>query len=258
VVPTPAGEFVVARARQLVFNSRCLERDVELYRSRSLGDTAFGVGPFPAATFISSLLGDLRREFPGINLRVEVSNSQLLHKRLLEEDIEFFVSDTGDLPDDSQLQIRPLERLPAVFCVRVGHPLAEARTVTLEQVWACGVASVRLPTRPRALLAQVLGIAPPAEPGLALECDDVDILKRVVLACDSVLIAPRESLRQELAAGQLHMLRVEDLPPLQASELGVVILRGRTPSPMASLIIDRLPVRAASAASADLRDPGIA
>ena len=29
VVPTPAGEFVVARARQLVFNSRCLERDVE-------------------------------------------------------------------------------------------------------------------------------------------------------------------------------------------------------------------------------------
>src|SRR3954465_14350498 len=41
-VPTPAGEFVVRRARQLVFNSRCLERDVELYRSRKLGDTAFG------------------------------------------------------------------------------------------------------------------------------------------------------------------------------------------------------------------------
>ena len=57
-----AGEFVVARARQLVFNSRCLERDVELYRNRGLGDTAFGVGPFPAATFLPPLLaGDAAR-----------------------------------------------------------------------------------------------------------------------------------------------------------------------------------------------------
>ena len=64
VVPTPAGEFIVARARQLVFNSRCLERDVELYRSRELGDTAFGVGPFPAATFLAPLLAAMRREFP--------------------------------------------------------------------------------------------------------------------------------------------------------------------------------------------------
>src|SRR5690349_9294847 len=85
VVPTPAGEFVIARARQLVFNSRCLERDVELFRNRGLGDTAFGVGPFPAATFLAPLLAGVRREFPDVKLRVEVSNWQLLVKRLLEE-----------------------------------------------------------------------------------------------------------------------------------------------------------------------------
>ena len=56
VVPTPAGEFIVARARQLVFDNRCLERDIALYRSLELGDTAFGVGPFPAATFLAPLL----------------------------------------------------------------------------------------------------------------------------------------------------------------------------------------------------------
>ena len=81
--PRPAGEFVVARARRLVFDGRCLERDVDLYRDRSLGDTAFGVGPFPAATFLPPLLASLRRDHPAIALRVEIGNWELLLQRLL-------------------------------------------------------------------------------------------------------------------------------------------------------------------------------
>jgi len=144
VVPTPAGAFVIARARQLVFDSRCLERDVELYRHRGLGDTAFGVGPFPAATFLAPLLAGVRREFPGIKLRVEVSNWQLLVQRLREEDIEFFVADTRDLPSDPVLQVRPLRHEPGGFYVRAGHPLGARRSVTLQQLWSHGVASVRV------------------------------------------------------------------------------------------------------------------
>src|SRR6476661_7540542 len=100
VVATPAGEFVVERARQLIFNSRCLARDVELYANRSLGDTAFGVGPFPAATFLPALLAGVRTDYPGIALRVEISNWQLLLARLRDEDIEFFVAEVRDLPAD--------------------------------------------------------------------------------------------------------------------------------------------------------------
>src|SRR5690349_2634605 len=123
VVPTPAGEFVIARARQLVFNSRCLERDVALYAKRGLGDTAFGAGPFPAATFLPRLLAAVRRDFPGINLRVEISNWDLLLKRLLEEDIGFFVADSRDLPPHPGIQVRALRREPGGFYVRAAHPL---------------------------------------------------------------------------------------------------------------------------------------
>ena len=70
VAPTPAGEFVVARARQLVFDSRCVERDVDLYRDRRLGDVAFGAGPIPAATFLAPLLVKLQRQHPTIAVRV--------------------------------------------------------------------------------------------------------------------------------------------------------------------------------------------
>ena len=245
VVPTPAGEFVIARARQLVFNSRCLERDVELYRSRGLGDTAFGVGPFPAASFLSPLLTAMRREFPGINVRVEISNWQLLLKRLLEEDIEFFVADTRDLPSDPNLHIRALRNEPGGFYVRAGHPLAGRGAVNLRQLWAHGVLSVRLPIGVRAVLSRLLGLGSSAELSLALECDDVQLLKNIALACDSVLAATHAAVAREVAEGRLQLLKVTDLPSV-STQMGIVTLRGRTPSPMAELIISRLSTPAAA------------
>jgi len=241
VSPTPAGEFVVARARQLVFNSSCLARDVALYRNRGLGDTAFGAGPFPAATFLSPLLAAVRREFPGVNLRVEINNWQLLVQRLREEDIEFFVADTRDLPADPLLQVRALRQEPGGFYVRAGHPLLAARkAVALDVLWPYGVASVRLPVGVRSVIARLLGLASPDALSVALQCDDVEILKKVALASNTVLAAPHAAVEDELAARSLHALTVAGLPPLYA-DMGVVTLRGRTPSPMAELIMARLP-----------------
>lgn len=229
-----------------MFNGRCLERDIELYAHRGLGDTAFGVGPFPAATFLPSLLAGVRRDFPGIGLRVEVSNWQLLLQRLREEDIEFFVSDTRDLPSDPLLKIRALRQEPGGFFVRAGHPLATLRAVTLKALWKHGVASVRLPQGVRATLARLLGAGTAAELSVALECDDVEVLKTASLDCDLVLAAPHAAVTRELAARSLRPLSVSGLPPL-SSRIGVVSLRGRTPSPMADLIIGRLPSAASFA-----------
>jgi len=239
VAPTPAGEFVVARARQLVFDSRCVERDVALYRDRRLGDVAFGVGPFPAATFLAPLLAAIRREHPAIAVRVEIANWQLLVERLRQEDLEFFVADTRDLPADPLLQIVPLPPEPGGFYVRAAHPLPERKPVSLRQLWAHGVASVRIPAVVRAALARLLGVDA-ASLSLALECDDVEVLKSAALACDLVLAAPHRAVATEAAARTLRALAVADLPPL-ASLPGVVTLRGRTPSPMAEHVIAMLP-----------------
>jgi DNA-binding transcriptional LysR family regulator len=236
---TPAGEFVIARARQLVFNSRCLARDVALYRDRGLGDIAFGVGPFPAGTFLPPLLADLRREHPDIHLRVEISNWELLVKRLLEEDIEFFVADTRDLPANPLLHVAPLREEPGGFYVRRGHPLARRRSVPIREVWQHGVVTVRLPQGVHALLSRLLGAEPGAPLPLALECDNLHVLRTVAMQSESVLAAPHAAVADEVAAGALKLLAVPELPVV-AAQMGVVTLRGRTPSPMAELILGRL------------------
>lgn len=239
VAVTPAGEFVIARARQLVFNSQCLERDVALLRNRGLGDTAFGVGPFPAATLLPLLLADLRREHPRVNLRVEISNWELLVKRLLEEDIEFFVADMRDLPPNPLLQVVPLREEPGGLFVRRGHPLARRRSVPIREVWTYGVASVRVPAGVRALLSRLLGAEPGVPLPIALECDNLHVLRTVAMQSESVLAAPHGAVAADVASGALKPLVVPELPAVGA-QMGIVTLRGRTPSPMAELILGRL------------------
>jgi DNA-binding transcriptional LysR family regulator len=239
VTPTPAGDFVIERARRLVFDGRCLKRDVELYRERKLGDTAFGVGPFPAATFLAALLAALRREFSQVALRVEVRNWEQLLGLLLDEDIEFFVADTRELPRDPRLVLKALRREPAGFYVRGGHPLGGRRSVKLREIWAYGVASVRLPKSVGSALARLLELAPHTPLPIALACDDVEILKKTVLASDLVLGAPHAAVDDQVQSGALRKLRVTGLPPLSAM-MGIVALRGRTPSPMAEAIIAQL------------------
>lgn len=236
VKPTAAGVFLIERARRLLFDARSLHRDVALYRDSRLGDTAFGVGPFPAATLMMRVLPQLRRRYPGVGLRVEVSNWQLLLERLLAEDIEFFVSDVRDLPADARIEVRSVGRQPGRFYARQGHPLA-GRSCRLAEAWQFGVAATKLPHSIKVALAGLLGLPRGELASLALECDDVALLRTLAMATDTVLAATDASARSEVESGALVPLAIEGLPPM-FSEMGIAVLANRTPSPMAQRAIE--------------------
>jgi DNA-binding transcriptional LysR family regulator len=233
--PTPAGEFLIERARRLLFDARCLHRDVDLFRDSGLGDTAFGVGPFPAATLLPSVLVAFRRQYPGVGLRVEINNWHMLHERLHAEDIEFFVADVSDLPVDPALEIRSIGRQPGSLYARREHALAR-RESSLAEVWAYGVAATRLPVAVKGALAALLGLPAGEAAALALECDDTALLKRVALETDTVLAATDAAVRDEVDAGTLVRLKVRGLPALHA-QMGLAVLRNRTLSPTAQRVI---------------------
>src|SRR5215813_7455386 len=134
VRPTRAGEFVIERARKLLFEARCLQREVDLYRDSQLGDTAFGVGPLLTATLMPQALRELRQQHPQVALRMEVGNWVQLLESLRTESIEFFAADVRDMPKDAALDIQPIGGQPPHLYVRAGHPLAEGEHA-LREVW---------------------------------------------------------------------------------------------------------------------------
>ena len=233
--PTAAGEFVVERARRLLFDARCLQRDVDLYRGAALGDLAFGVGPFPAATLLPAVLLKLRAAHPEVHLRVEVSNWALLLDRLVAEDIDFFVSDIRDLPDLPSLAIVRIGAQLGGLYVRASHPLARRRC-TFAQVWSHGVATSRLPLVVRQAIGRLLGMRKGETPDFALECDDVSMLRGLALTTDTVCALTHAAARADVAAGTLMALDVDGMPTL-ASDMGIVSLHNRAPSPLAARAI---------------------
>jgi DNA-binding transcriptional LysR family regulator len=230
VKPTPAGVFLVERARRLLFDARCLRRDAALYRDSSLGDTAFGAGPFPSATIMPRAMSALRLQYPGVALRLEISNWELLYERLLAEDIEFFIADVRDLPAEPRIEVSSLGRLAAHLYARAGHPLA-GHPCTLAEVWRVGMATTKLPSRGN-LLATLKRVGAAESTVPAVECDDLHLLRSLALTTDTVILLPDAWVGSAADDQSLVKLAVEDFPEVY-SEMGVATLVGRTPSPMA-------------------------
>lgn len=236
---TPAGEFVIERARKLLFENRCLERDLALYRQRQMGDLAFGVGPYPAATIVPGLLTELRQRFPEVKVRVEVNNARYLVDHLRAEELDFYLADLRNVPLAPDLECTRLGLLEAGFFVRSGHPLLTLAQVAGPDVLQYGVASVQVHDSVLLLLGALLGLPTGTRLAMALECDDLSLLKKVTLETNTVLACPLDGALHEVAAHSLVRLDVVGLPTL-GSDLGVVALKGRSFSPLARYAVDLL------------------
>jgi DNA-binding transcriptional LysR family regulator len=104
---------------------------------------------------------------------------------------------------------------------------------------AYGLASVRLPNPVRQALRQLLGIDAHDVLPIALECDDVHLLKQVVMFSDTVLACIDSAVREEVEAGLLVTLQLADMPAL-FNEMGMVSLKGRSFSPVAEFTVNFL------------------
>jgi DNA-binding transcriptional LysR family regulator len=239
---------VVERARKLVFDSRCLERDVSMYRERLIGDVALGSGPYPAATMVPALLTEMRSRFPGVNVRVEVNNASYLAEHLRAEELDFYLADLRNVPEAADLTINRIGQLSASFYVRAGHPLLNAPSIQGPLLLRYGLASVRIPDPMLLLLAPLMGLPDGSRLPLAVECDDLNILKNVAMTTDTVLACADAGTVQEVADGRLLRINVNGLPPF-FSDLGVVSLKGRSFSPMAQFAVDALAALALMPAS---------
>ena len=104
-----------------------------------------------------------------------------------------------------------------------------------------GLASVRVPEEILSAMASMMGLPEGVRLPLALECDDLSLLKAVAMATDTVVACADAGALEEVAEGRLVRLTTSDIPT-QFSDMGVVCLKGRSYSPMAQYAVDFLTV----------------
>lgn len=236
---TPAGEFLLARAKSIQFAYHGLLHDIKHYSDAELGQLVFGMGPFPAAMLLQTLVTDLRQQAPQLQLKIEVHNWQMLMTQLKTEALEFFIADCQHFSKpDPDVELQPLTTLAAGFFVHPAHPLAN-RNLKMQDLLPFGFATIRLPPEVRTQLAAALGFSSEQQLSLAVECDDVGLLKTVAQTTDTILGMIYGAVTTELTEGKLIPLTVDDQPPLQ-STLGLFSLAQRSLSPAAVKVITKL------------------
>ncbi len=245
VVLTPVGKKVLVRARALLFDARSLNHEVQLLRQGELGDISMGVGAFPGTTFMPPILAELVRERPRLRVDIEFNSWQYLLEHLLNENIEFFVAEIRAIPPDRRVAVSPLVRQLMGFVANAKHPLAERAIRAPGELLNYPLISVRLPEQLQEQLCHYLGISADKQLPLTVVSNNPSLLEYIGLNTDALLMISFAVVQRQLESGHLVVLRTPKWPSSVYADLGIVTLAGRTLSPTAQWLIDRMRILAA-------------
>ncbi|MBV8665758.1 MAG: LysR family transcriptional regulator [Burkholderiaceae bacterium] len=239
VALTAIGRQVLKRARELLASAGNLQHEVTLMQKRELGDVSFGAGPFPGATFLPPILAELARDYPRLSVELEINNWEYLAQHLQDERMEFFVAEVRGISTHRGISLQRMARqYGGAFC-RAGHPLMATRIRHAREILGYPLAAVRMPTAVSQTLMQFLELPEPAGMPLNLVCDNPNALNYVALNSDSILLSTYAGVKDELAKGSLVALDLPDMPVIYA-DMGIVSLAGRSLSPTATWLVERM------------------
>ena len=104
---TPAGQFFIQKARELLYKEDQLVRSMEQFKSGEAGELVIGVTPFRSSYMVPEIVRDFRSVYPNIRINLHEASSDLLRKEAAEGKYDFAIV---NLPvNDSVLDIIPLE-----------------------------------------------------------------------------------------------------------------------------------------------------
>lgn len=239
IITTPAGNFIIERAKKILFENRTLERDLELFKNRQLGDIAFGFGPFPASVFFQKIVSKIHFNHPKINIQAEINNWKYLLEHLRNEELDFFVCDTKDIPNFSDIHIQSFEKFNTGFFIKADHPLASQLNQSSTVLQTYGLATVTLPQTVKKVFHKVLKLKSDEKIPLMIECDDLKTLKHLALSTHLIVGLSVADTIEDLKSGQLRQLQFNDIKNFVV-DLGIVTLKGHSLSPISKIAIQYL------------------
>jgi len=197
---TVFGELVADRARRIRLEERQLRRDIDLLRGGEEGALAVGMAPAPAALLLTPFLIHMAQAHPRIRVRIETGATSALMAKLRNESIDAIVGDAYVLRAADDIDMEPLGELPAGLVCRAGHPILDDPAPGMEVIRKWPVATTTLSSVVSRQLAELWGPAV-ADDLFTLHCDNLDMLRSVTLATDTLLFGVLSITRHERAAG---------------------------------------------------------
>lgn len=112
---TPAGEFFVIHAQELIYKEDQMVKGLESFQSGEHGKLTIGVTPFRSLYLMPDIVKKIKKEYPGVRVTLVEASSAQLRKEVVEGKFDFAVV---NLPvDESILDVTTLEPDTLVLAV---------------------------------------------------------------------------------------------------------------------------------------------
>jgi len=222
---TAAGEQLLIFARRIATAESAAEQTLAEMRDLHAGRLAIGASTTIGNYMLPALLAQFRQTWPGIEIALEIANTEVIQHKLLENSLDLGLTEGFVESDELHADVFAMDSL--VIIAAPNHHLAGRSGLTLEQL--CDEPCVlREPgSGTRSVIERML-----MERGLkhasAMSLGSTEAIKRAVAAGAGISLVSRLTVTSELAAGTLAVLSVDDLQ--LERPLHKVHLRNKQPS----------------------------
>lgn len=112
---TPAGEFFVSKAQDLLFEEDVMLKTLARYKSGENGKLVIGVSPFRSLYLMPPFITAMKERYPHLQIILSEYGRAVLHKGINEGHYDFIIT---NLPvDETKLDALPLEKDVLVLAV---------------------------------------------------------------------------------------------------------------------------------------------
>jgi len=239
VEPTFYGHALLKRSVAIFNDLRASVSEIEFLADRAAGELRIGAIELVAAGLLPAILDRIAREYPRLSFEVVQADAVTLKERELRgRRIELAIIRTATREHAEDLEERVLFRDRLRVVAGAGSPWAGRRKISLDDLvdepWC-----LPPPEHPVSLLVveafHRCGLKPPRRSATA---GSAQVESNLVAKGHFLGVLGTVNLHFNPARDSLKVLPVEIPGPL--APLSVVTLKGRTLSPAAQLLIDRL------------------
>ena len=134
---TPLGQALAGHAHSVLLQLARAEQEFDDLRTGRQGTVALGAVTAPAFELVAETVNDIRDRSPGIEINLQVDNSNALARELLAARLDFIIARVPDELDPRQFDALTIGVEEATVVVRQGHPLLAQAPVGLAMLGGC-------------------------------------------------------------------------------------------------------------------------
>jgi molybdate transport repressor ModE-like protein len=233
---TEAGRVLAAHAAQALASLAAGEQELGALAGLQTGRIRLGASTAPGAYVLPDTLGCFRRDFPGVDVDVEIAASGEILRRLRDGRVELAI--VGAEQADDRIALEPFLADEIVGVSKPG--LVETTDGTLEPGAVAGLTLLcREPdSSSRALFERELRTIG-VEPASVWEMGSTEAVKRAVREGLGIAFLSRYAVAEEVDRGELDVFRLRGRRPL-TRDFSIARLAGRPLSPAESAFVATL------------------